>query len=39
MKLTATKVKKNKKYKLGYECGAIKVKYKTKNKEHDLWLV
>jgi len=39
MKLTATRVKKNKKYKLTYECGAIKVKYKIKNKVYDLWLV
>jgi hypothetical protein len=39
MELTATKIKKNKKHKVIYECGAIKVKYKIKNKEHDLWLV
>lgn len=39
MKLTATSIQKSKKYRLTYECGAIKVKYKIKNKEYDLWLV
>ncbi|NOR75761.1 MAG: transposase [Draconibacterium sp.] len=39
MELTATKINKSKKHKVAYECGAIKVKYKIKNKEHDLWLV
>ena len=39
MELAATKVKKNKKHKVVYECGAVKVKYKIKNKVYDLWLV
>src|SRR5665647_2610079 len=39
MELAATKVKKNKKQKVVYQCGAVKVKYKIKNKVYDLWLV
>ena len=39
MELAATKVKKNKKHKVVYQCGAVKVKYKIKNKVYDLWLV
>ena len=39
MELTATKVGKNKKHKICFKCGAVKVKYKIKNKEHELWLV
>jgi hypothetical protein len=39
MKLTATKMNKNKKHKVSFSCGAVKVKYKTKGKEHELWLV
>ena len=39
MKLTATRIQKSKKHQLVYECGAIKVQYKTKGKVHDLWLV
>jgi hypothetical protein len=39
MKLYATRIHKTKKQVLAYECGAVKVKYKTKGKEHELWLV
>ena len=39
MELTAMKTQKSKKKKLVYECGAIKVKYHTKQGVHDLWLV
>ena len=39
LELTATKVKKNKKRKITYQCGAVKVKYKIDGKEYDLWLV
>lgn len=39
MELTATKVKKNKKYKVTYQCGAVKVKYKIDGKVYDLWFV
>lgn len=39
MNLFATKINKTKKRILEYKCGAIKVKYKTKDKEHELWLV
>jgi hypothetical protein len=39
MKLTATKMGKNKKHKVSFMCGAVKVKYKIKGKEHELWLV
>lgn len=39
MELTATRIQKSKKTKLTYKCGAIKVKYKVKNKVYDLWLV
>ena len=39
MELVATKMGKNKKHKVSFNCGAIKVKYKTKGKDHELWLV
>jgi len=39
MELTATKTGKNKKHKVAFKCGAVKVKYKIKGKEHELWLV
>lgn len=39
MKLYATRMHKSKKQILTYECGAMKIKYKTKNEEHELWLV
>lgn len=39
MKLVATKAGKNKKHKIAFTCGAVKVKYKIKGKEHELWLV
>ena len=39
MKLYATRIRKSKKQVLTYECGAMKVKYKIKDKEYDLWLV
>ena len=39
MDLAAIKMHKNKKRKVLFECGAIKVKYKTEQQEHDLWLV
>ena len=39
MELTATKAGKNKKHKISFQCGAVKVKYKIKDKEHELWLV
>lgn len=39
MKLTATRIQKSKKHQVVYECGAIKVQYKTKGKVHGLWLV
>ena len=39
MKLAATRIQKSKKRQLVYECGAIKVQYKIKDKVHDLWLV
>jgi hypothetical protein len=39
MELTASKAGKNKKHKVVFKCGAVKVKYKTKGKEHELWLV
>jgi hypothetical protein len=39
MDLVATRAGKNKKRKVAFKCGAIKVKYKTKGKEHELWLV
>jgi len=39
MELTASKAGKNKKHKVAFKCGAVKVKYKTKGKEHELWLV
>jgi len=39
MELTATKTGKNKKHKVIFKCGAVKVKYKIKGKEHELWLV
>ncbi len=37
--LTATRIHKNKKQRLTYKCGAIKVQYKIKDKTYDLWLV
>ena len=39
MELTAIKTKKNRKHKVVYKCGAVKVKYKIKNKVYELWLV
>ncbi len=39
MDLVVTKSGKNKKHRIAFKCGAIKVKYKTKSKEHELWLV
>ena|GEM_PF-457572 len=39
MELAAIKTKKNKKHKVVYKCGAVKVKYKIKNKVYELWLV
>lgn len=39
MELTASKAGKNKKHKVTFKCGAVKVKYKIKGKEHELWLV
>lgn len=38
MELVATKTGKNKN-KVSFNCGAVKVKYRTKGKEHELWLV
>ncbi len=37
MELTAIKTKKNKKHKVAFMGGAVKVKYKIKGKIHDLW--
>ncbi len=39
MKLVATKAGKNKKHKIAFMCGAVKVKSKIEGKEHELWLV
>ena len=39
MELTATKVKKNKRVKKQYTCGAVKVKYQIGHQIYDLWLV
>jgi hypothetical protein len=39
MELTAIETKKNRKHKVVYKCGAVKVKYKIKNKVYELWLV
>lgn len=39
MKLTVSKAGKNKKHKVTFTCGAVKVKCKIKGKEHELWLV
>lgn len=39
MELDAVKMGKNKKRKVSFTCGAVKVKYKTGKQEHDLWLV
>ena len=39
MELFATKVKKNKRVKKQYMCGAVKVKYQIGNQVYDLWLV
>ncbi len=39
MELDATKIQKNKKRKVAFTCGAVKVKYKVGKQEHELWLV
>ena len=39
MKLDAIKMLKNKKRKVSFTCGAVKVKYKAGKQGHDLWLV
>lgn len=39
MELIASKTGKNKKHKITFRCGAVKVKYKTRGKEYELWLV
>lgn len=39
MELDAIKIRKNKKRKVSFACGAVKVKYKAGKQEHDLWLV
>ena len=39
MHLDAVKMGKNKKRKVSYMCGAVKVKYKIGKQEHELWLV
>lgn len=39
MELSATKVKKNKRQKKQYSCGAVKVQYQIGRKLYDLWLV
>ncbi|MCT4644728.1 MAG: transposase [Carboxylicivirga sp.] len=39
MELSATKIQKSKKKLLKYDCGAVKVRYKVKNRSYDLWLV
>jgi len=39
MELSAKKIKKSKKVKQHFSCGAIKVQYKTGNHLYDLWLV
>lgn len=39
MELDAVKMGKNKKRKVSFKCGAIKVKYKEGKQEHELWLV
>ena len=39
MNLSAVKIKKSKKYRLNYTCGAVKVKYKVGKQLVDLWLV
>jgi len=39
MELEAIKMGKNKKHKVCFKCGAVKVKYKTGKQEHELWLV
>jgi hypothetical protein len=39
MELDAIKMGKNKKRKVSFKCGAVKVKYKVGKQEHELWLV
>ncbi|QZE14974.1 transposase [Halosquirtibacter laminarini] len=39
MELTANKRGKNKSKKINFECGAVKVKYRIKQREFELWLV
>ncbi len=39
MDLSTTKVQKNKRRKVFFKCGAVKVKYKIGKTEHELWLV
>lgn len=39
MKLSAVKIKKNRREIRNFMCGAIKVKYEAKGKEYELWLV
>lgn len=39
MELDAIKIQKNKKRKVSFTCGAVKVKYKVGKQEHELWLV
>ena len=39
MELSAAKVKKNKRVKKQYTCGAVKVKYQIGHQTYDLWLV
>ena len=39
MHLYAIKMRKNKKRKVSYKCGAVKVRYKAGKQEHELWLV
>ena len=39
MELSATKIKKNKRIKKQYSCGAVKVGYQINGQRHNLWLV
>ncbi len=39
MGLNAIKISKNKKWKVSFNCGAVKVKNKEGKQEHELWLV
>ncbi|QZT37106.1 hypothetical protein K5X82_18010 [Halosquirtibacter xylanolyticus] len=39
MELTANKTGKNKSIQISFQCGAVKVKYRIKQKEYKLWLV